>query len=81
MSKTETTLMHTTLVDLRESLLHLSRQVEESLARLDSLEQVLLAKPLAPAVGQRFVADEIAGTIPLSEAEIQEVLSLPEWGL
>lgn len=81
MSKTETTLMHTTLADLRESLLHLSRQVEEALARLDSLERVLLAKPSAPTVGQRFVADEIAGTIPLSEAEIQEVLRLPEWGL
>ena len=78
MSKTEITLAYITLTDLRESLLHLSRQVEEALARLDSLEQVLLDKPLAPAVGQQFVADEIAGTIPLSEAEIHEVLSLPE---
>jgi len=81
MSKTETMLVYTILSDLRELLLHLSHQVEEALARLDSLEQVLPDKPSAPAVGQRCLADEIAGTIPLSEAEIQEVLSLPEWGL
>jgi len=81
MSKTETMLMYTTLNDLRELLLHLSRQVEEALARLDSLEQVLPDKPSALAVRERYIVDEIAGTIPLSEAEIREVLSLPEWGL
>jgi len=81
MSKTETTLAYITLTDLRESLLRLSRQVEDALSRLDSLEQILSNKAAAPASGQRFAADEIAGTIPLSEADIQEVLSLPEWGL